>query len=141
MSATKSELFMDCEIIQLARHKDRRGNLSVVEGNKDIPFDIKRVYYLYDVPGGEGRGGHAHKTLQQLIIAVSGSFNVVLDDGVEKQSFLLNKPYEGLLIQPGMWRTLKDFSSGAVALVLASEFFDEDEYIRNYTEFKRWRKR
>ncbi len=132
---------MDCEIIQLARHKDRRGNLSVVEGNKDIPFDIKRVYYLYDVPGGEGRGGHAHKTLQQLIIAVSGSFNVVLDDGVEKQSFLLNKPYEGLLIQPGMWRTLKDFSSGAVALVLASEFFDEDEYIRNYTEFKRWRKR
>lgn len=132
---------MDCEIIQFARHKDRRGNLSVVEGNKDIPFEIKRVYYLYDVPGGEGRGGHAHKTLQQLIIAVSGSFTVVLDDGSEKRSFLLNKPYEGLLINPGMWRTLKDFSSGAVALVLASEYFDEDEYIRNYPEFKRWLRR
>lgn len=131
---------MDCEIIQFARHKDRRGNLSVVEGNRDIPFEIKRVYYLYDVPGGEGRGGHAHKTLQQLIIAVSGSFTVVLDDGSEKRSFLLNKPYEGLLINPGMWRTLKDFSSGAVALVLASEYFDEDEYIRNYPEFKRWLK-
>lgn len=127
---------MNARIIELSRHLDPRGNLSVVESGRDIPFDIKRVYYVYDVPAGESRGGHAHKQLYQLILAVSGSFTVNLDDGKEKQSYLLNKPYQGLLVCPGIWRTLDDFSSGAVSLVLASEFYDEDDYIYDYDEFR-----
>ena len=126
----------DCTIIELDRHhSDRKGNISVVENGKDVPFDVKRTSYLYDVPGGESRGGHAHKELRQLIIAASGSFNVTLDDGHVKRTFNLNRPYQGLYVMPGIWRTLDDFSSGAVCLVLASERYDENDYIRNYNEF------
>lgn len=126
----------DCTIIELDKHhSDRKGNISVVENNKDIPFEVKRVYYLYDVPGGESRGAHAHKELSQLIIAASGSFTVTLDDGNVKRTFLLNRPYQGLYIKPGIWRDLDDFSSGSVCLVLASHPYDEKDYIRNYEDF------
>ncbi len=123
------------KIIELPRITDPRGNLTVAEANKNIPFDIKRVYWLYDVPGGECRGGHAHKHLQQILIAVSGSFHVTLDNGKEKQTFLLNHPYQGLLIDTKTWRTLDDFSSGAVCVVLASDFYDENDYIYDYNGF------
>lgn len=126
------------EIIQLSKISDPRGNLTVAEQNRDIPFDVKRVYWTYDVPGGGHRGGHAHKMLRQVIVAMSGSFSVTLDNGKEKQTFLLNHPWEGLLIYPGVWRTLDDFSSGAVCMVLASEYYDETDYIRNYREYKKW---
>ena len=123
------------KIIELPRITDPRGNLTVAEANKNIPFDIKRVYWLYDVPGGECRGGHAHKHLQQILIAVSGSFHVTLDNGKEMQTFLLNHPYQGLLIDTKTWRTLDDFSSGAVCVVLASDFYDENDYIYDYNDF------
>ena len=110
------------KIIELPRITDPRGNLTVAEANKNIPFDIKRVYWLYDVPGGECRGGHAHKQIKEILIAVSGSFHVTLDNGKEKQTFLLNHPYQGLLIDTKTWRTLDDFSSGAVCVVLSSDF-------------------
>lgn len=126
----------DCSMIEMDRHhSDRKGNLTVVENNKTIPFDVKRAYYLYDVPAGESRGGHAHKKLYQLIIAASGSFTVTLDDGNLKRTFILNRPYQGLMVVPGIWRTLDDFSSGAVCLVLASERYSDDDYIRDYNEF------
>ena len=131
---------MNYKIIELPRHLDRRGNLSVVEENIHIPFEIKRVYYTYDVPGGESRGEHAHKNLRQLIVAVSGSFTVTLDDGDTLQSFFLNRPYQGLLIPPGYWRKLEDFSSGSVALVICSELYDPDDYIFDYQEFLAYRK-
>lgn len=131
----------DCRLIDLDKHhSNRKGNLSVVEGTCDVPFQIRRVYYLYDVPGGESRGGHAHKNLYQLLVAASGSFNVTLDDGKEKRTFMLNRPYQGLLIVPGIWRTLDDFSSGSVCLVLASEKYDESDYIRKYEDFKEYKK-
>lgn len=131
----------DCTIIELDKHhSDRKGNISVVENRKDIPFDVKRTYYLYDVPGGESRGGHAHKELSQLIIAASGSFTVTLDDGRVKRSFTLNRPYQGLYVVPGIWRTLDDFSSGAVCLVLASHGYDAADYIREYEEFIAYKK-
>lgn len=122
-------------IIELKRIYDHRGNLSVVEQFKDLPFEIKRVYWVYDVPGGEGRGGHAHKEQLEFIVAANGSFSVTVDDGTEKHTFFLNHPYRGLLIPTGLWRTLDDFSSGAVCLVMASDFFDEEDYIRNYNDF------
>lgn len=126
----------DCTIIGLDKHhSDRKGNLSVVEDKEIIPFDVKRVYYLYDVPGGESRGGHAHRNLRQLIVAASGSFSVTLDDGSIKRTFVLNRPNIGLLVVPGIWRTLDDFSSGSVCLVLASEKYDESDYIRDYEAF------
>ena len=126
----------DCTIIELDKHhSDRKGNITVVENNKDIPFEVRRTYYLYDVPGGESRGAHAHKELKQLIIAASGSFTVTLDDGKVKRSFLLNRPYQGLLVVSGIWRDLVDFSSGSVCLVLASHEYDEADYIRNYNDF------
>ncbi len=129
----------DCSIIEIDKHhSDRKGNLSVVENGDAIPFDVKRVYYLYDVPGGESRGAHAHKKLKQLIIAVSGSFTVTLDDGKVRRSFTLNRPYQGLLVTPGIWRELDDFSSGSICLVLASEKYDEDDYIRDYNEFEKY---
>jgi hypothetical protein len=130
----------DCLIIELNRHhSDRKGNLSVVENGATLPFDVKRVYYLYDVPGGEDRGSHAHRDLEQLIVAASGSFTVILDDGKCKRSFFLNRPYQGLYVKPGMWRELTDFSSGAVALVLASDIYKKEDYIRDYDEFLEFR--
>lgn len=132
----KNSKVYDCSMIELNRHhSDRKGNLSVVENGLTVPFDVKRTYYLYDVPGGESRGGHAHRDLSQLIIAASGSFTVTLDDGEVKRTFLLNRPYQGLYIVPGIWRTLDDFSSGAVCLVLASDVYTEADYIRSYDEF------
>lgn len=126
----------DCNMLELDKHhSDRKGNLSVVENRLTVPFDVRRVYYLYDVPGGESRGGHAHKELFQLIVAVSGSFSVTLDDSKVKRTFNLNRPYMGLLVVPGIWRTLDDFSSGAVCMVLASAKYNEEDYIRNYDEF------
>ncbi len=122
-------------VIDLPKMFDPRGNLTVAEQFKNVPFGIKRVYWVYDVPGGESRGGHAHKECKEFIIAVSGSFHVTLDDGAEKKSYLLNHPYQGLLVETGVWRTLDDFSSGAVCLVLASELYDESDYIRDYDEF------
>lgn len=126
----------DCTIVELDKHhSDRKGNLTVVENGKTLPFDVKRVYYLYDVPGGENRGAHAHRELSQLIVAASGSFTVTLDDGKCKRSFFLNRPYQGLFVKPGMWRDLEDFSSGAVCMVLASDVYKQEDYIRSYEEF------
>jgi dTDP-4-dehydrorhamnose 3,5-epimerase-like enzyme len=122
------------QIIPIPKIEERRGNLSVIE-NDTIPFDIKRVYYLYDVPSGAERGGHAHKNLKQFLIALSGSFDVVLKDGKKEQIVTLNKPYEGLLIHQGIWRELQNFSSGSVCLVVASEVYIEDDYIRDFEEF------
>ncbi|MBQ4022978.1 MAG: WxcM-like domain-containing protein [Prevotella sp.] len=122
-------------IIDLPKITDPRGNLTVAEQLKDVPFDIKRAYWVYDVPGGESRGGHAHKRLRQLVVALSGSFHVTLDDGEHRQTYLLNHPWQALLIETGTWRTLDDFSSGAVCLVLASEVFDEEDYIYDYDDF------
>lgn len=122
-------------IIDLPKIVDPRGNLTVSEGMKNVPFDIKRVYWTYDVPGGESRGGHAHKECQELIIAVSGSFDITLDNGSEQSTYRLNHPWQGLYVETGIWRTLDDFSSGAVCLVLASEFFDLNDYIYEYSDF------
>ena len=126
-----------CEIINLPKIEDARGNLTFIEEESLIPFAIKRVYYLYDVPGGSERGGHAHIALNQLIIALAGSFDVDLDDGKTKKTFTLNRPYEGLYICPGIWRELKNFSSGSVCLVLASNLYSEDDYYRDYDQFIR----
>lgn len=125
----------DCKIINLEINHRIKGNITVIENRQLIPFDVKRVYYLYDVPGGMDRGGHAHKELCQLIVAAGGSFDVVLDDGTRKKTFTLNRPYQGLLIVPGIWRELVNFSSGSNCLVLASEIFTEKDYIREYDEF------
>lgn len=122
------------QLIALPKIEDHRGNLSVIE-NDTIPFDIKRVYYLYDVPSGAERGGHAHKEQQEVLIALSGSFDVVLNDGKTEKTVTLNKPNQGLLIGSGVWRELKNFSSGAVCLVIASDVFNEDDYIREFDEF------
>ncbi len=122
-------------IIDLPKVTDNRGNLTFIESTKHIPFDIARVYYLYDVPGGAERGGHAHKDLHQLIIAMSGSFDVVLDDGKEKRRFHLNRSYYGLYVCPMMWRELDNFSSGSVCMVLASNYYDESDYYRDYQDF------
>lgn len=124
------------KLIDLSKIIDpRRGNLTVVEGERTIPFEIKRTYWTYDVPSGESRGGHAHRQLQQLVVALSGSFDVTLDNGSERETIHLNHPYQGLLIPTMTWRTLEDFSSGAVCLVLASDFYDEEDYIRDYELF------
>lgn len=131
----------DCKIIELDKHhSDRKGNLSVIENGVTLPFDVKRVYYLYDVPGGESRGAHAHYELEQLIVAASGSFSVTLDDGNEKKKFFLNRPYQGLYVLPGMWRDLDDFSSGAICMVLASDVYKAEDYIRDYDAFISYRK-
>ena len=124
-----------CKILDLPKISDPRGNLTFIESPQHIPFDIKRVYYLYDVPGGAERGGHAHKELQQLIIAMSGSFDIVLDDGVNKERIHLNRPYFGLYVNTMVWRELDNFSSGSVCMVLASIPYDESDYYRDYGEF------
>lgn len=126
-----------CKIIELPKITDVRGNLTFIEQNNHVPFEIKRVYYLYDVPGGESRGGHAHKQLQQFIIAAMGSFDVILDDGFEKKRFHLNRSYYGLYIPRMVWRELDNFSSGSVCLVLASELYEQDDYIRDNEIFRR----
>jgi len=129
----------DCDVLPLSKIHNRAGNITVVEGNVNVPFSIRRIYYLYDIPGGESRGGHAHKELYQLIVAASGSFDVLLDDGVNKKVIKLNRPDYGLLVVPGIWRELFEFSSGSVCLVLASEKYDEDDYLREYDYFKTWK--
>ena len=135
----KNTCVYGCTIIELDKHHHEKGNITVVENSFTVPFDIQRTYYLYDIPGGESRGGHAHKELRQLIVAASGSFTVTLDDGKVRRSFVLNRPYQGLLVVPGIWRTLDDFSSGAVCLVLASHIYDEHDYIRDYQDFIRYK--
>jgi dTDP-4-dehydrorhamnose 3,5-epimerase-like enzyme len=125
------------QIIPFPKITEVRGNLSFIEGGVHVPFGIKRIYFLYDVPSGATRGGHAHKKLCELMIALSGSFDVVLDDGQEKKTFFLNRPHYGLLIPPGLWRDIENFSSNSVALALASDIYVEDDYIRNYDVFKK----
>lgn len=128
----------DCALIELKRHTSPRlGNLSVVESGETLPFDVKRVFHIYDVPGGASRGGHAHIAVYEFIVAASGSFMVTVDDGNQKRTFLLNRPYQGLLIVPGVWLTLQDFSSGAIALVMTSDYFDSSDHIKDYDEFLR----
>lgn len=122
-------------IIDLPKIIDPRGNLTVAEQMLNVPFDIKRVYWVYDIPAGENRGGHAHKQCRELIIAASGSFTVTVDDGRGRRTFLMNHPYQGLLVETDVWRTLDDFSSGAVCLVIASELFEEEDYIRDYDDY------
>jgi hypothetical protein len=125
----------DCYQIELPKIQDPRGNLTFIEGGRHIPFEIKRIYYLYDVPGGATRAGHAHRTLQQVLIAIAGSFDVLLDDGKEKKQFHLNRSYKGLYIYPLTWRVIDNFSSGAVCLSVVSDFYDEDDYFREYDKF------
>ena len=127
----------NCRLVELDKNHHSNGNLTVVENGEQVPFDIKRCYYLYDVPGGAERGGHSHRLLRQLIVAISGSFDVVLDDGANLRRFTLNRPYQGLLIVPVIWRVLENFSSGSVCLVLASEHYNEQDYVRDYKEFQR----
>ncbi len=133
----KNSSVYNCSILEIDKHHNARGNISVVENARTVPFEVKRIYYLYDVPGGESRGGHAHKKLQQFIVAASGSFDVILDDGELKRTFTLNRPYQGLLVVPGIWREINNFSSGSVCLVLASTGYDEEDYIRDYEVFKK----
>jgi dTDP-4-dehydrorhamnose 3,5-epimerase-like enzyme len=133
----ESSVLNKCGIIELPKITDPRGNLTFIEGEHHIPFKIKRVYYLYDVPGGAMRAGHAHKKLQQFLIAMSGSFDVIIDDGFIKSKFHLNRSYYGLYIPPMIWRKIDNFSSGSVCLALASDFFDEEDYYRVYDEFLR----
>ena len=135
MKAQESRV-SDVKLIELPKVHNRAGNISAINAALDVPFDINRVYYLYDIPGGENRGAHAHCELTQLLVAASGSFEVELDDGIEKRSFHLKRPYEGLLLVPGIWRELKEFSSGSICLVLASHSYSEEDYMRNYQEFK-----
>ena len=134
-SKTLSGSLDGCRIVDFPKISDPRGNLTFVEGGRHIPFDIQRVYYLYDVPGGAERGGHAHKGLQQLIVAMSGSFDVVLDDGRQKRRIHLNRSYTGLYVCPMIWRELDNFSSGSVCMVLASNRYDEDDYYRDYGQY------
>ena len=131
----KKNSVFDCVILPLNEIHNRAGNITSVEGNINVPFDVKRIYYLYDIPGGEDRGGHAHKELRQLIVAASGSFNVLLDDGLNKKVVTLNRPDYGLLLVPGIWRELMEISSGAICLVLASEVYNDSDYIRDYSLF------
>jgi len=131
----QSQFIENCRIVDLSKISDPRGNLTFIEAERQVPFSIKRVYYLYDVPGGSTRAGHGHKTLHQLMIAMSGSFDVTLDDGFKKKKFHMNRSYYGLYIPPMIWRDLDNFSSGSVCMVLASEYFDEGDYYRDYEQF------
>ena len=131
----KSNSVFDCKIYNITKIKNISGSITVLENNKNIPFEIKRIYYLYDVPSGESRGGHAHYSLNQYLVAASGSFDVDLDDGNSKKSFFLNKPDQALHIIPGIWRSIRNFSSGSILLVMASDFYLEEDYIRTYSDF------
>jgi hypothetical protein len=130
----------DCFILPLNKIHNLAGNITIMESNVNLPFEIQRIYYLYDIPGGEQRGGHGHKGLYQLIVAASGSFNVLLDDGQNKKVLRLNRPDHGIIIVPGIWRELFDFSSGAICLVLASNKYEEEDYIRDYKDFLNFKK-
>jgi hypothetical protein len=130
----------NCNVIELEKIHNRAGNITIFQNGQPSPFDVQRIYYLYDVPGGSERGGHAHKNLFQLIVAASGSFNVILDDSRNKKVVELNRPYFGLLVEPGIWRELVNFSSGAICLVLASAKYDEADYIRNYSDYQAFKK-
>jgi hypothetical protein len=136
----KNNTIFDCSIIDVSKVHNEAGNITVVENGKNIPFDVKRIYYLYDIPGGEARGGHAHCELQQYIIAASGSFDVIIDDGKNRRTVTLNRPNLALHIVPGLWRELDNFCSGSISLVLASHIYDEKDYIRNYNEFLEFKK-
>tara|TARA_B110000444_G_C18775483_1_gene564684 strand:- start:566 stop:985 length:420 start_codon:yes stop_codon:yes gene_type:complete len=131
----------DCSLIELPKIKNRAGNITAIENNINIPFGVSRIFYLYDIPGGENRGAHAHKECHQLLVATSGSFEVQLDDGNEKKTVILNQPFRGLHIPPGIWASEINFSSGSICLVLASHNFDEEDYIRNYNEFLKVKKK
>lgn len=136
MEKTKMKLSVfSCSLIELPRIEDSAGNLTPIHGSVNIPFDIRRVFYSYDIPGGESRGAHAHKECHQLLVAASGSFEVVLDDGVNRRTMLLNRPFWGLHIPPGIWASEQGFSSGSICLVLASHKYEESDYIRNYDEY------
>lgn len=126
----------DCALVTLEKFpSERLGNLSVVESLGTLPFDIKRMFFIYDVPGGESRGGHSHRAIREFIVAASGSFSITLDDGTEKRTVMLNQPYRGLIVEPGVWISLHDFSSGAIALVFTSDFYTPDDHIKDYDEF------
>jgi len=129
----------DCKVLDFPKNHQLNGNLTSITNGEEVPFDIKRIYYLYDVPGGNSRGGHAHKNLYQIMVALSGSFTVTLDDRKNKQHFHLYQPYQGLLIPPGLWRDLDTFSSGSICMVLASEVYDENDYFRDYEKFVEWK--
>lgn len=129
----------NCNVVELSKIHNPAGNITIVQNKKDLPFNVKRVYYLYDVPGGSERGGHAHKVLYQLIVAASGSFDVIIDDGKQKKVIQLNRPNFGLMVIPGIWREIVNFSSGAICFVLASEKYSEDDYIREYDTYKLWK--
>ena len=134
-----SNTIFDCSVIDISKVHSEVGNITVIENGKNIPFHVKRVYYLYDIPSGEKRGGHAHYELKQYIIAVSGSFDVTLDDGLNRKTVSLNRPNIALHIVPGLWRELNNFSSGSIVMVLASELYDEKDYIRNYENYLKWK--
>jgi oxalate decarboxylase/phosphoglucose isomerase-like protein (cupin superfamily) len=136
----KHSTVYDCTLLQLPKAHNDAGNITAINSAVEIPFQINRIYYLYDVPGGEARGGHAHKKLQQLIVAASGSFDIILDDSKIKRTIHLNRPDTGLLMPSGLWRELDNFSSGAICLVLASKVYDVDDYIRDYSFFKTYKK-
>lgn len=129
----------NCNVVELTKIHNPAGNITIIQNGGHQPFDVKRVYYLYDVPGGAERGGHAHKSLYQLIVAASGSFDVILDDGINKKIVELNRPYYGLLVVPGIWREIVNFSSGAICLVLASSKYEKEDYIRDYKEFQKFK--
>lgn len=136
----RNSTIYNCSVLELPRIHNRAGNITPIENMENIPFETKRIYYLYDIPGGESRGGHAHKALMQLLVAASGSFDVSIGDGINKRTITLNRPYFGLLVVPGIWRELSNFSSGAICLVLASEIYMENDYIRNYNDFLNYKK-
>ena len=138
-SLHKTTVF-DCTVLELPQIANRSGNISILESNRNCPFKIQRVYYLYDVPSGASRGGHAHRELQQLIVAASGSFDVVLDDGCNRRTVFLNRPNYALYIPSGVWRELHNFSSGSISLVLASHIYNENDYVRDYQEFQTWKR-
>ena len=140
INMSKTSSIFDCSIITLDKNHRVKGNLTAINNFSELPFDVKRVYFLYDVPGGEARGGHAHKGLQQLIVAASGSFDLIVDDGKVKRTFHLNRPYQGILMPSGLWRELNNFSSGSICLVLASHEYSEDDYIRQYSDFLNYKK-